>query len=85
MYDMKKIIRQSVRQKEEGQGLVEYALILFLVAVVVIAALIWLGPYIGNVFAGVNDTLTCPKGQIALRDASNKWECVVAQRPGMPK
>ena len=36
--------------KEKGQGLVEYALILVLVAVVVIAVLLILGPIIGNVF-----------------------------------
>jgi len=33
---------------EDGQGLVEYALILVLVAVVVIAALALMGPYIGE-------------------------------------
>ena len=33
---------------EEGQGLVEYALVLVLVAVVVIAVLALLGPYIGQ-------------------------------------
>jgi len=44
--------------KERGQGLVEYALILVLVAVVVIAVLTLLGPIIGNVFSKVNDNLT---------------------------
>jgi len=38
---------------EEGQGLVEYALILVLVAVVVIAILTLLGPAIGNVFSSI--------------------------------
>lgn len=33
---------------EEGQGLVEYALVLVLVAVVVIAILALLGPYISD-------------------------------------
>lgn len=33
---------------EDGQGLVEYALVLVLVAVVVIAILALLGPYIGD-------------------------------------
>jgi pilus assembly protein Flp/PilA len=42
-----------VRRSKEGQGLVEYALILFLVAVVVIAILIMLGPQIGSVFSSV--------------------------------
>jgi pilus assembly protein Flp/PilA len=37
--------------REEGQGLVEYALILVLVAIVVIAVLLLLGPAIGNVFS----------------------------------
>ena len=39
--------------REEGQGLVEYALILVLVAVVVIAILTLLGPTIGNVFSDI--------------------------------
>lgn len=39
--------------KEKGQGLVEYALILVLVAVVVIAILTLLGPSIGNVFSRI--------------------------------
>lgn len=44
--------------REEGQGLVEYALILVLVAIVVIAVLTLLGPIIGNVFSRVNTGLT---------------------------
>ena len=42
---------------ERGQGLVEYALILVLVAIVVIAALLILGPVIGNSFSTVNGSL----------------------------
>ena len=42
---------------EKGQGLVEYALILVLVAIVVIAALMILGPLVGNVFSTINDSL----------------------------
>ncbi len=38
---------------ESGQGLVEYALILVLVAIVVIVVLALLGPAIGNVFSVV--------------------------------
>lgn len=37
----------------KGQGLVEYALVLVLVAVVVIAILTLLGPQIGNVFSRI--------------------------------
>ncbi|MCC6261272.1 MAG: Flp family type IVb pilin [Anaerolineales bacterium] len=43
--------------KEKGQGLVEYALILVLVAIVVIAALTILGPKIGSVFSTINSSL----------------------------
>jgi pilus assembly protein Flp/PilA len=39
--------------REEGQGLVEYALILVLVAIVVIAILLLLGPVVGNVFSNI--------------------------------
>ena len=43
---------------ERGQGLVEYALILVLVAIIVFAVLMLLGPIIGNVFSSVNDSLS---------------------------
>ncbi|MCJ7583166.1 MAG: Flp family type IVb pilin [Anaerolineales bacterium] len=43
--------------KEKGQGLVEYALILVLVAVVVIAVLTLLGPIVSNVFSKINSAL----------------------------
>jgi pilus assembly protein Flp/PilA len=39
--------------REKGQGLVEYALILVLVAIVVIAILLILGPVVGNVFSNI--------------------------------
>lgn len=41
--------------REQGQGLVEYALILVLVAIVVIAILILLGPQIANIFSEVTN------------------------------
>jgi len=43
--------------REEGQGLVEYALILVLVAVVVIIILALLGPAIGNIFSNIINAL----------------------------
>ena len=43
--------------KEKGQGLVEYALILVLIAVVVIAVMTILGPTIGNIFSDIIDQL----------------------------
>ena len=39
--------------REEGQGLVEYALILLMVAIVVIAILVILGPVVGNVYSNI--------------------------------
>lgn len=45
-------------QHEEGQGLVEYALILVLVAVVVIVILSALGPVIGNTFSNIHRAIT---------------------------
>lgn len=41
------------RTTEKGQGLVEYALILVLVAVVSIAVLLTLGPQVGQVFSKI--------------------------------
>ena len=43
--------------REEGQGLVEYALILVLVSVVVIAILSLLGPQIRTVFEQINNAM----------------------------
>ncbi len=43
--------------REEGQGLVEYALILVLVAIVVIAILTLVGPAIANTFSKITNGL----------------------------
>lgn len=43
----------EITKREEGQGLVEYALILVLVAVVVIVILSQLGPGVGNIFSEI--------------------------------
>jgi pilus assembly protein Flp/PilA len=42
---------------QRAQGLVEYALILVLVAILVIAALLLLGTKLGNTFSTVNNSL----------------------------
>ena len=57
MLDFKQLFKKG-NDEEEGQGLVEYALILFLVAVVVIAILVLLGPQIGNIFSAVTKGLS---------------------------
>lgn len=43
---------------ESGQGMVEYGLIIALIAVVVIAALKTLGPKISEMFGGIEENLT---------------------------
>lgn len=53
---MKGLITRFIRE-EEGQGMVEYGLILALVAVVVIGALTLMGGEIGNIFTSVQETL----------------------------
>jgi len=43
--------------KEKGQGLVEYAIILSLVAMVVIAVVWVMGPRIGETYSTINSSL----------------------------
>ena len=47
----------ALQSDEDGQGLVEYAIILALVAIVVIAVMRILGPKIGNTFSTINSSL----------------------------
>ena len=47
---------------EEGQGMVEYGLIIGLIAVVVIVALVALGPKIRDMFDEVNNQLDAAGG-----------------------
>jgi pilus assembly protein Flp/PilA len=49
---------RSFFAKEEGQGLVEYALILVLIAIVVIGILTVLGNRVSTIFSQVNSGLT---------------------------
>ncbi len=46
------------RESEEGQGMVEYALILVLIAVVVIVILQVVGNQVNNVFSNVSNGLS---------------------------
>jgi pilus assembly protein Flp/PilA len=41
-----------------GQGLVEYALVISLVALVVFVALLMIGPVLGNIFSNINNSLS---------------------------
>jgi pilus assembly protein Flp/PilA len=43
--------------EETGQGLTEYAIILALVALIVIAVVRLLGPTLGNTFSSINSSI----------------------------
>jgi pilus assembly protein Flp/PilA len=47
---------------QDGQGMVEYALILFLVSIVAIVFLTAIGGHVNDVFSAVNDALTGTPG-----------------------
>ena len=47
------VLTRWLGETPEGQGLVEYALILVLVVLVVFVVIVWLGPWIGNIFSNV--------------------------------
>jgi pilus assembly protein Flp/PilA len=46
-------MRWFKRRSQRGQGLVEYALILFLVAIVVITALALIGSNVGSLYTSI--------------------------------
>jgi pilus assembly protein Flp/PilA len=54
----KEVSRLQYRTLDRAQGLVEYALILVLVVLVVFVALVIFGPMLGNVFSGINSSLS---------------------------
>jgi pilus assembly protein Flp/PilA len=45
------------REDEDGQTLVEYGLLLALIAIIVIVALLFLGPIVSQIFQNVGDNL----------------------------
>jgi pilus assembly protein Flp/PilA len=53
---------KEIRRRIEGQGLVEYALILILVSIAVIGILSLVGPAVGNTFSIVVGALTYDGG-----------------------
>ncbi len=67
-----------IQEKENGQGLVEYALILVLVAVVVIAILTILGPTVTLVYARViggfsGQSVTLQGNEVIILGLSEDW------------
>lgn len=44
---------EALQREVDGQGLVEYALILVLVVLVAFVVIYWLGPWVGNTFSNI--------------------------------
>lgn len=72
---MKKLFSSK---NEKGQGLIEYAIILALVAIVVIAVMRILGPKIGNTFSTINASLQIGGGAAAAAPAPYSQMCTLA-------
>ena len=51
------LISRFHREDEEGQTLVEHGLLLALIAIIVIVALIFLGPIVSQIFQNVGENL----------------------------
>ena len=49
---------RALKSKEDGQGMVEYALIIAFIAIVVIVALAFLGPVIRDMFFDIGNEIT---------------------------
>lgn len=54
---MRHILSNIARASSRGQTLVEYGLLIALIAVVVIAALLFLGPVVSNLFNDIGNTI----------------------------
>ncbi len=50
-------LSQFRREDEDGQTLVEYGLLLALIAIIVIVALLFLGPIVSQIFQNVGSNL----------------------------
>jgi pilus assembly protein Flp/PilA len=62
MLKMYVVYLRALLGNKKGQGMVEYGLIISLIAVACIAALLVLGPKIAELFTSVSDTLTPASG-----------------------
>ncbi len=54
------LISRIRRGDEDGQTLVEYGLLLALIAIIVIVALLFLGPIVSQIFQNVGENLQGP-------------------------
>jgi pilus assembly protein Flp/PilA len=51
------LLQRITAKDEDGQTLVEYGLLLALLAIIVIVALLFLGPIVSGIFQNVGNTL----------------------------
>ena len=56
---------KNMLKNEDGQGMVEYGLLIGLIAIVVIAAIFILGPKIAAMFTDAGNALDNPGGAVA--------------------
>lgn len=63
-------IREIVREDESGQGMVEYGLIIGLIAIIVIAVFVALGGPLANMFKNAVSSSEVGEGQAALSAAT---------------
>jgi pilus assembly protein Flp/PilA len=54
------LLNRFRREDEDGQTLVEYGLLLALIAIIVIVALLFLGPIVSQIFQNVGENLQGP-------------------------
>lgn len=70
-----------MKRNESGQGLVEYELIIALMAIVTIAAMMYLGPTIANVFSEIDECLSVVDDEPCESDP-NGWPAVRSMMTG---
>ena len=66
---MLNFFRELFTNDEDGQGMVEYGLIVGLIAIIVIAVFVALGPQINNMFTNVVDSNSVGEGQASMSSA----------------
>ena len=54
---LKPVVRPFFEREEEGQDMIEYALLAALISIVAIAIILLVGPYLDNLFADVVNAL----------------------------
>ncbi len=80
---LRESLRARLASREEGQGMVEYGLIIAAVALAVIIALFALGPKIASMFSAAGDSLSSDrtkKTNLAVVDSRE----VLARVAGLP-